>query len=80
VLTALVGRRLPAPVTVTSAAFPGLESRLYTEWRQITQDNFDGRVWAGAHFPSTSPASAVLGRQVGTYHLANLHRLFTPGG
>ncbi|MCW3039853.1 MAG: phosphoesterase PA-phosphatase [Solirubrobacterales bacterium] len=70
VLTALVGPKPLAPITVTSTASPNYY-RTYTQWSQITQDNIDARVWEGVHLRSTDVYSAGLGGQIAAAALRN---------
>lgn len=73
-LTALAGPRPPRAVDITSTTEPGV-THTFTSWRQITQENIDGRVWEGVHFRFSDEAGAALGRRVGEYDLAHLRTI-----
>ncbi|MBA9005357.1 vanadium-dependent haloperoxidase [Thermomonospora cellulosilytica] len=74
ILTSLVGART-APFTLTSPTAPGV-TRTYTDWRTLTRENVDARVWSGIHTRTADTAGVVLGRQVARHTLQNAHRLF----
>ena len=71
VLSALVGRRSPVPVALTSPTFAG-QSRIYSDWATITREVVDARVWEGVHFRHSDETGAALGRQVASYGLKRL--------
>jgi hypothetical protein len=75
VLTAFVGPHAPRPVTgVTSPSDPG-STHSYYDWRSLTQEVVDARVWEGIHFRFSDDAGAELGHKVASYDLAHLSRL-----
>ncbi|NYI04318.1 vanadium-dependent haloperoxidase [Allostreptomyces psammosilenae] len=74
VLTSLVGPRT-APFPLTSYTAPGV-TRGYTEWRQLTAENVDARVWSGIHTRSADQAGVRLGRLVAEHALRHGERLF----
>ncbi|WP_235018165.1 vanadium-dependent haloperoxidase [Thermomonospora echinospora] len=74
ILTALVGPRT-APFSLTSPTAPGV-TRTYTDWRTLTQENVDARVWSGIHTRSADTVGVDLGRQVARHTLRHADRLF----
>ncbi|TWD84861.1 PAP2 superfamily protein [Kribbella amoyensis] len=75
VLTTLVGARTAKPYTIGSPSAPGA-TRTYSNWRQLTLENVDARVWSGIHTRTADTAGVTLGRQVAAYALQNADRLF----
>jgi hypothetical protein len=69
-LAALFRLRPASPIEVTDAE-SGL-TRSYTSWSQLTQENVNGRVWAGDHFRGTDVRSADFGRNIAGAALAEL--------
>ncbi|MER5479138.1 vanadium-dependent haloperoxidase [Streptomyces sp. NPDC002734] len=67
VLTALSGART-APFELTSPTAPGV-TRTYTDWRRLSRENVDARVWSGIHTRSADEAGITLGRSVAGYVL-----------
>ncbi|MGY0004788.1 vanadium-dependent haloperoxidase [Micromonospora sp. I033] len=68
VLRALAGP--PAgPVALTSPTAPGV-TLTYRDWRELTRDNIDARVWSGIHFRHTDEVGAAVGRLVAAAGLA----------
>jgi hypothetical protein len=74
VLDAFVGRRAPAPIPLTSSDAPGV-TRTYTDWRTITRDVIDARVWEGVHFRTSDITGAKLGLRVARWEAGQLYRL-----
>jgi hypothetical protein len=73
VLTAFLGPNAPAPFTATSpvAQANGLVLSFdKNAWAKLTEDNDNGRVWAGIHFRNSDQVGADLGRKVALYDLA----------
>ncbi|MFI2647778.1 vanadium-dependent haloperoxidase [Micromonospora fulviviridis] len=68
VLRTLAGR--PAgPVELTSPTAAGV-TLTYRDWRELTRDNIDARVWSGIHFRNTDEVGAAVGRLVAAAGLA----------
>jgi hypothetical protein len=57
------------PVALTSPTAPGV-TLSYRDWRELTRDNVDARVWSGIHFRHTDEVGATVGRQVAAAGLA----------
>ena len=74
VLAAFYGRRTPAPISVTSPADPGV-THVYNDWRTITQENIDGRVWEGIHYRFSDTTGVDVGEQTARYDLERLGHL-----
>jgi hypothetical protein len=74
VLEGLVGRRSPAPITLTSPNSPGV-SRTYTDWATISQEVIDARVWEGVHYRTSDVVGAQIGQRIARWELGQLHRL-----
>jgi hypothetical protein len=75
ILTTLVGARTAKPYTIGSPTAPGV-TRTYTNWRQLTLENVDARVWSGIHTRTADTVGVTLGRQVAANALRNANRLF----
>jgi PAP2 superfamily protein len=75
VLTTLVGARTAKPYTIGSPTAPGV-TRTYSNWRQLTLENVDARVWSGIHTRTADTVGVTLGRQVAAYDLRNAYKLF----
>jgi hypothetical protein len=73
VLESLVGPQPRSPIAIGSTTSP--ETRTYAEWRTLTQENIDGRVWEGVHFRFSDEIGAAIGAKVARYDLARLARL-----
>jgi hypothetical protein len=71
ILTAFLGPRAPAPITVTSPTDPG-STHIYDNWAQITREVINARVWEGIHFRFSDQAGTHLGRAVAGYDLPRL--------
>lgn len=71
VLEALVGKKSPVTVALTSSNFAG-QSRLYSDWATITDEIIDARVFEGVHFRTSDKVGARVGKQVATYGLSRL--------
>jgi hypothetical protein len=71
VLTAFLGPRAPAPISVTSPTDPG-STHVYDNWHQITREVINARVWEGIHFRFSDDVGAHLGRAVAGYDLPRL--------
>ena len=74
VLKAFYGRRTPDPISVTSPTDPGV-THVYDDWRTITQENIDGRVWEGIHYRFSDTTGVDVGRRAARYDLGRLRRL-----
>ena len=74
VLDALVGRRSPVPVVLTSSNFPG-QSRIYGDWATIDREIVNARVWEGVHFRTSDEVGSALGKQVARYGLQHLDEI-----
>ncbi|WP_350275235.1 vanadium-dependent haloperoxidase [Kribbella sp. HUAS MG21] len=75
VLTTLVGARTAKPYTIGSPSAPGV-TRTYSNWRQLTVENVDARVWSGIHTRTADTVGVTLGRQVAAHALRNSDKLF----
>ncbi|MGW1345011.1 vanadium-dependent haloperoxidase [Kribbella sp. NPDC002412] len=75
VLNALVGARTAKPYTIGSPTAPGV-TRTYDNWRQLTIENVDARVWSGIHTRTADTVGVTLGKQVAANALRNAHELF----
>ena len=71
VLEALVGKRSPVPVALTSSNFPG-QARIYGDWATIDREIVNARVWEGVHFRHSDEVGSALGKKVARYGLQNL--------
>lgn len=71
ILTAFLGPRAPAPISVTSPTDPG-STHVYDNWHQITREVINARVWEGIHFRFSDDVGAHLGRAVAGYDLPRL--------
>ncbi|MHB8234450.1 MAG: vanadium-dependent haloperoxidase [Solirubrobacteraceae bacterium] len=74
VLDAFVGRGVSSPIAVTSPTDPG-STHYYGDWRALTGEVVDARVWEGIHFRFSDQAGAVLGYRVAAYDLKHLGSL-----
>ena len=74
VLDAFVGRRAPAPIPLTSPDAPAV-TRTYTDWKTITDDVINARVWEGVHFRTSDITGVELGFRVARWEAGRLHRL-----
>lgn len=74
VLESLVGRRAPAPVTLTSTSAPGV-TRTYADWATMTTEVVDARVWEGVHFRTSDVVGVQVGQRLARWELGQLHRL-----
>ncbi|MBB6628202.1 vanadium-dependent haloperoxidase [Nocardioides sp. KIGAM211] len=74
VLEALVGRRAPSPVALTSSNLTGA-SRLSSDWATIDREIIDARVWEGVHFRNSDRVGSALGKKVAAYGLKHLDRI-----
>jgi hypothetical protein len=71
VLTAFLGRRTPAPISVTSPTDPGA-THVYDTWSQVTREVINARVWEGIHFRFSDDAGDRVGTHVAAYDLTRL--------
>jgi membrane-associated phospholipid phosphatase len=55
-------------ISLTHPKLPGTVLR-YSNWKQITDDIDDGRIYGGVHYRFDQEAGAFLGRRVGAYIL-----------
>jgi hypothetical protein len=60
-------------VVLTTPALPGVVLN-YTEWKQITDDIDDARIYGGIHFRFDQEAGSHQGKHVGRYILRNFLR------
>jgi hypothetical protein len=74
VLDAFVGRDALAPIAVTSPTDPG-STHTYSDWREVTREVIDARVWEGIHFRFSDVTGARVGAAVAEYDLRRLHQL-----
>ncbi|NES27454.1 phosphatase PAP2 family protein [Micromonospora terminaliae] len=58
------------PVALTSPTAAGV-TLTYRDWRELTRDNIDARVWSGIHFRHTDEVGAAVGRRVAAAGLAH---------
>ncbi|MEI8410025.1 MULTISPECIES: vanadium-dependent haloperoxidase [unclassified Kribbella] len=75
VLTTLVGARTAKPYTIGSPSAPGV-TRTYGDWRQLTVENVDARVWSGIHTRTADTVGVTLGKQVAANAVRNADKLF----
>jgi hypothetical protein len=59
---------------LTSPDAPGV-TRTYTDWKTITGDVINARVWQGVHFRTSDITGVDLGLQVARWETGQLHRL-----
>ena len=71
VLTAFLGRRTPAPISVTSPTDPG-STHVYDTWSQVTREVINARVWEGIHFRFSDDAGDRVGNHVAASDLTRL--------
>jgi hypothetical protein len=76
VLTALAGPRT-APFELTSPTAPGV-TRTYTNWRRLSVENVDARVWSGIHTRTADEAGITLGKNVARHVLERRGSLLAP--
>ncbi|TYB40594.1 vanadium-dependent haloperoxidase [Micromonospora sp. AP08] len=57
------------PVVLASPTAAGV-TLTYRDWRELTRDNVDARVWSGIHFRHTDEVGAAVGRLVAAAGLA----------
>jgi hypothetical protein len=74
VLQAFVGPHAPAPIALTSPSAPGV-TRTYDDWKTITDEVVDARVWEGVHYRFSDVAGVKLGKQVAKWDLGRLGEL-----
>lgn len=74
VLADFVGPHVPAPIALTSPAAPGV-TRTYDDWKTITDEVIDARVWEGVHFRFSDEAGVKLGKKVARWDLGRLDEL-----
>jgi hypothetical protein len=61
--------------TPRSPTAPGV-TRTYHDWRQLTLENVDARVWSGIHTRTADTVGVTLGKQVAANALQNGFKLF----
>jgi hypothetical protein len=71
VLADFVGPHAPAPIALTSPAAPGV-TRTYDDWRTITDEVIDARVWEGVHYRFSDEAGVKLGKKIAKWDLKRL--------
>jgi hypothetical protein len=74
VLEAFFGPRAPAPIPLTSPDAPGV-TRTYTDWKTISHDVINARVWEGVHLRTSDETGARQGLRVARWELPRLHLL-----
>jgi hypothetical protein len=74
VLEAFLGPRAPAPIPLTSPDAPSV-TRTYTEWKTISEDVINARVWEGVHFRTSDITGVQQGLKVARWELPRLHLL-----
>ncbi|MBO0824844.1 MAG: phosphatase PAP2 family protein [Actinobacteria bacterium] len=74
VLHAFVGQLAPAPIPLTSPDAPGV-TRTYSDWKTISQDVINARVWEGVHFRTSDVTGIDLGLRVARWEVGQLHNL-----
>jgi hypothetical protein len=74
VLQAFVGPHAPAPIALTSPSAPGVV-RTYDDWKTITDEVVDARVWEGVHYRFSDEAGVKLGKKVAKWDLGRLDQL-----
>jgi len=74
VLAGFVGPHAPAPIALTSPSAPGVV-RTYDDWKTITDEVVDARVWEGVHYRFSDEAGVKLGKQVAKWDLGRLDEL-----
>jgi hypothetical protein len=71
VLDAFLGPLAPAPIPLTSPDAPGV-TRTYTDWKTITDDVINARVWQGVHFRTSDLTGFDQGRRVARWAVGRL--------
>jgi hypothetical protein len=74
VLADFVGPHAPAPIALTSPTAPGV-TRTYDDWKTITDEVVDARVWEGVHYRFSDEAGVKLGKKVAKWDLNRLDEL-----
>jgi hypothetical protein len=74
VLEAFLGPRAPAPIPLASPDAPSV-TRTYTEWKTISEDVINARVWEGVHFRTSDITGVQQGLKVARWELPRLHLL-----
>jgi len=71
VLDAFLGPRPPAPIPLTSPDALGV-TRTYTDWKTITADVINARVWEGVHFRTSDITGVDQGLRVARWEVGRL--------
>jgi hypothetical protein len=74
VLSDFIGPHAPEPIALTSPTTPGV-TRTYSDWRTITHEVIDARVWEGVHFRFSDEAGTQLGKRIARWDLRRLDEL-----
>jgi hypothetical protein len=71
VLDAFLGPRAPAPIPLTSPDALGV-TRTYTDWKTITDDVINARVWEGVHYRTSDLTGVDQGLRVARWEVGRL--------
>jgi PAP2 superfamily len=74
VLEAFLGTRAPAAISLTSPDAPGV-TRTYADWKTVTDEVIDARVWEGVHFRFSDITGVRQGLRLARWELDHLGRL-----
>jgi hypothetical protein len=74
VLEAFLGSRAPAAIPLTSPDDPGV-TRTYTDWKTVTYEVINARVWEGVHFRFSDTTSVRQGLRLARWELGRLERV-----
>ena len=70
-LDAFLGPRAPAPIPLTSPDALGI-TRTYTDWKTITGDVINARVWEGVHYRTSDITGVDQGLRVARWEVGRL--------
>lgn len=71
VLDAFLGKHAPAPIPLISSDAVGV-TRTYTDWKAITDDVVNARVWEGVHLRTSDVTGVEQGLSVARWELGRL--------
>ena len=71
VLDAFLGPRASAPIPLTSPDALGI-TRTYTDWKTITDDVINARVWEGVHYRTSDSTGVDQGLRVARWEVGRL--------
>jgi hypothetical protein len=74
VLQAFLGTRAPAAIPLTSPDDPGV-TRTYADWKTVTDEVINARVWEGVHFRFSDITGVRQGLRLARWELDHLERL-----